>query len=289
MNPWILAIRPKTLTASLAPIVLGATLALSEGFMNIGLLSLIVMTALLIQIGTNLANDYFDFLKGVDTEERKGSIKVLQKGWITVGALRRATFMVFTGALLGSIYLIIKGGVPIALIASTSILFAITYTAGPFPLGHIGLADPIELLYFGPIAVGGTFYLLAGYFPLYVGLAGLIPGFLSLAILTVDNLRDYETDMKAGKKTLTVRFGKNFGKVQYYSCIFLGFSLPVILIALTKEHLYSLISFLALPLYKNCLDAVRDNENAESLNKTLAQTALNLIVFVLIFCAGWLL
>jgi 1,4-dihydroxy-2-naphthoate octaprenyltransferase len=236
-----------------------------------------------------LANDYFDFLKGVDTEERKGSIKVLQKGWITVGALRRATFMVFTGALLGSIYLIIKGGVPIALIASTSILFAITYTAGPFPLGHIGLADPIELLYFGPIAVGGTFYLLAGYFPLYVGLAGLIPGFLSLAILTVDNLRDYETDMKAGKKTLTVRFGKNFGKVQYYSCIFLGFSLPVILIALTKEHLYSLISFLALPLYKNCLDAVRDNENAESLNKTLAQTALNLIVFVLIFCAGWLL
>lgn len=289
MNPWLVAIRPKTLSASLAPILLGATLALSEGFMNIALLSLIVMTALLIQIGTNLANDYFDFLKGVDTEERKGSIKVLQKGWITVNALRRATFMVFSGALLGSIYLIIKGGAPIAWIASTSILFAITYTAGPFPLGHIGVAEPIELLYFGPIAVGGTFYLLTGYFPLYVGLAGFIPGFLSLALLTVDNLRDYETDKKAGKKTLCVRFGKNFGKLQYYCCIFLGFSLPVILIALTKEHLYSLISFLVLPLYKNCLDTVRDHDKAEVLNKTLAQTALNLILFVLIFCAGWLL
>lgn len=289
MNPWIIAIRPKTLTASLAPILLGTSLALSEGFMNFSLLSLIIMTALLIQVGTNLANDYFDFLSGVDTKERKGSVKVLQKGWITVQALRKATFMVFGGALIGSLYLILKGGWPIAIIAASSIFFAIAYTAGPFPLGHLGLAEPIELIYFGPIAVGGTFYLLTGYCPPYVILAGFIPGFLSLAILTVDNLRDYETDKAAGKKTLCVRLGKTFGKVQYYSCIFLGFLVPVLLIAITRAHLYSLIAFLALPLYKRCLDAVRDNTNPELLNKALAQTALNLIVFVLIFSAGWLL
>lgn len=286
MKPWMTAIRPKTLTASLSPILIGSTLAYSEGFLNLPILSLILITALSIQIGTNLTNDYFDYLNGVDTIERKGTVKVLQKGWLTLQAMKRGIVMVFLVASLGSGYLVLKGGWPIALIAAFSILFAVIYTAGPWPLGHLGLADPIEFLFFGPIAVAGTYALLAERWTLTSFVAGLIPGFLSLAILVVDNLRDIETDRAAKKKTLCVRFGKSFGQFQYYACVFLGFATPAVLVLITKSHFSCLISFLALPLYKRCLDAVRDYEH---LNEALAQTALNLIITTLIFSAGWLL
>ncbi len=288
-NPWLIAIRPKTLTASLSPILIGMTLALSEGHFNPGLLGVIILTTLGIQIATNLTNDYYDFKNGVDQPGRSSKVKVLPEGWITLPAMKKALLCVFFSVMLGSVYLIFKGGWVIALIAASSILFSYLYTAGPFPLGHIGLADPVEFLYFGPVAVGGTYYLLTGNWPLYVTLAGCIPGFLSLAILTVDNLRDIDTDAMANKKTLCVRFGVTFGKLQYTLCIFAGFLMPLVLIALTRDHFYSLISFVTLPLYKKALDAVRANESKESLNQALTQTALNLIVFTFIFCAGWLL
>lgn len=288
-NPWLIAIRPKTLTASLSPILIGMTLALSEGHFNPGLLGVIILTTLGIQIATNLTNDYFDFKSGVDQPNRSAKIKVLPQGLVSLSAMRKALFFVFMSVIIGSFYLIFKGGWIIALIAASSILFAYLYTGGPFPLGHVGLADPVEFIYFGPIAVGGTYFLLTGSWPLYVTLAGFIPGFLSLAILSVDNLRDIDTDALADKKTLCVRFGATFGKVQYAICIFGGFLMPLVLIALTKDHYYSLISFVTLPFYKKALDAVRENESKESLNQALAQTALNLILFTFIFCAGWLL
>ncbi|MCH9633436.1 MAG: 1,4-dihydroxy-2-naphthoate octaprenyltransferase [Chlamydiae bacterium] len=156
-------------------------------------------------------------------------------------------------------------------------------------MSYLGLADPIEFLFFGPIAVAGTHYLLVESWSLTAILAGMIPGFLSLAILTIDNLRDYEIDKKANKKTLCVRFGTTFGKLEYYTCIFLGFLTPLLLIALTRGHLYSLICLLTLPLYKKCLDTVRDNDSKENLTQALAQTAFNLLLFVLFFCGGWLL
>lgn len=287
-NPWLIAIRPKTLTASLSPILLGVTLALDEGYFNGPLLTLIILTTLSIQIGTNLTNDYFDHLKGVD-RQKQGSVKVLEKGWISLAAMRKSIFLVFSAAALGGLYLSFKGGLPIATIAASSILFAILYTAGPFPLGHIGLADPIEFIYFGPLAVGGTFYLLTQRWPLYVTLAGLIPGFLSLAILAIDNLRDYETDQRANKRSLVVRFGQKFGQAQYYFCIFAGFITPLLLMGLTKSHLYSIICFALIPLYKKAFDAVKNNQSKEELNQALSQTALNLLIFTLVFCAGWLL
>lgn len=289
MNPWLIAIRPKTLTASLAPILLAFSLALSEGYLNFPVLFLILLTTLSIQVGTNLTNDYFDYLKGVDHSKKEGNVKVLVKGWISLAEMRKAIFTVFFAAILGSTYLIYKGGWPIAIIAASSILFGILYTAGPKPLGHIGLADPVEFIYFGPVAVGGTFYLLTQKCPLYVLLAGCIPGFLSLALLAIDNLRDRETDRLANKKTLCVRFGAKFGQLQYIFCILLGFITPVALVAITQSHLYSLICFLTLPLYKKALDAVKNNQCKEELNQALSQSAINLLVFTLIFSAGWLL
>jgi 1,4-dihydroxy-2-naphthoate polyprenyltransferase len=289
MKHWITAIRPKTLTAGLSPIVLGLAFALGDGFFNAKILILIIIATLAIQIGTNLTNDYFDYLKGVDDHTRRGPAKVLVDGSMTLQSMRKGIIAIFTIAALASSYLVLQGGWPIAVIAISSIAFAILYTAGPFPLGNIGLADPVELIYFGPIAVGGTYYLLANALPLYVIIGGFIPGFLSLAILTVDNLRDHDTDKAKGKKSLCVRFGKTFAKCEYYACIFLGFTIPLLLVALTKKHFLSLSCFILLPLYKTCLDAVKEDRGSEDLNKALSQTAMSLLIFTLIFSTGWLL
>lgn len=289
MKHWITAIRPKTLTAGLSPIILATAFALNDGFFNPKILTLVLIATLAIQIGTNLTNDYYDFIKGVDDHTRVGPAKVLVEGHIALASMRKAIILVFTIAALASSYLIMKGGWPIAVIATTSILFAILYTAGPYPLGHIGLADPIELIYFGPVAVAGTYYLIAHTLPLYVILGGFIPGFLSLAILTVDNLRDHDTDKAKGKKSLCVRYGKTFAKVEYYMCIFLGFMIPIALVAMTKKHFLCLSCFILLPLYKTCLDAVKDDLGAAELNKALSQTAASLFLFTLIFSTGWLL
>ncbi len=289
LSPWIVAARPKTLTAGLAPVLLGFAFALSEGFFNLKILIMVLIATVAIQIGTNLTNDYFDFLKGIDDKHRKGFTKVLVEGMLSIRAMRKAIFAIFTIAALASTYLIMKGGWPIAIIAISSIMFAVLYTAGPFPLGHLGLADPIEFIYFGPVAVGGTYYLLTHSLPLYVIIGGFIPGFLSLAILTVDNLRDYETDKAKGKKSLCVRFGTKFAQFEYYMCILLGFLTPIALVAITRAHFLSLSCFIMLPLYKTCLDAVRDNHSSEDLNKALKQTAACLLLFTLIFSTGWLL
>ncbi len=289
MKHWLKAIRPKTLTASLAPIIVGASFALAAGHFNGRILTMILIATLSIQIATNLVNDYFDYLKGIDDHMRVGSTKVLVEGVVSVHAMRKAIMMVFTVSILSSTYLILKGGWPIALVALSSMVFAVIYTAGPFPLGHIGLADPIEFIYFGPVAVSGTYYLLTHSLAPYVVVGGLIPGFLSLAILAVDNLRDYDTDGAKGKKTLCVRFGKSFAQIEYYICILCGMLTPIALIAMTGKHLLSLSCFIILPLYKTCLDAVKENKDAETLNKALSQTAACLLLFTLIFSAGWLL
>ncbi len=289
MKNWIYAIRPKTLTAALSPIILGTAFSISDGHFNIRTLTFILIGALAIQIGTNLTNDYFDFIKGIDDRNRVGPTKVLVEGLLTVQSMRKAIIAVFTIAALASFYLIRQGGWPIAVVAITSILFAILYTAGPYPLGHIGLAEPIELIYFGPVAVAGTYYLLTGQFSYYVILGGLIPGFLSLAILTLDNLRDYHTDKAKDKKTLCVRFGQRFGQIQYYSCVLIGFITPIALLAVKKGHLLSLSALIILPLYKPCLDAVKANNNPLALTKALGQTAICLFLFTLLFSAGWLL
>lgn len=289
MKHWITAIRPKTLTAGLSPIILGMAFAISDGFFNPKIVTLIIIATLAIQIGTNLTNDYFDFLKGIDDHKRKGPTKVLIDGSITLQSMRKGIIMVFTIASLASFYLILQGGWPIAIIALSSIAFAILYTAGPYPLGHIGLADPIEFIYFGPVAVGGTYYLLAQKLPLYVIIGGLITGFLSLAILTIDNLRDHDTDKENGKKSLCVRFGKRFAKFEYYACILFGFLTPILLVAITKKHFLCLSCFVMLPLYKTCLDAVKEDNDAQDLTRALGQTALSLLIFTLIFSTGWLL
>ncbi|MCL5985254.1 MAG: 1,4-dihydroxy-2-naphthoate polyprenyltransferase, partial [Actinobacteria bacterium] len=243
---WFMAIRPKTLPAAAAPVIIGTAMAFSEEKINILVFSLTLLAALLIQVGTNLANDYFDFIKGTDNRERVGPIRVTQSGLLSKKEVKISFILIFALAVACGIFLTFRGGIPILFIGMLAIICGIFYTAGPFPLGYIGLADIFVLIFFGPVAVGGTFYLQTLNINSNVIIAGIAPGLLSVAIITANNLRDIETDRKSGKKTLVVRFGYKFGVLEYYFCIIFSLLIPVILVLLTRDNLLSLISLLAI-------------------------------------------
>ena len=209
---WTHATRPKTLVAGISPALIGATLAIAQGTFNVTLFLFTLLTGMCIQIGTNLANDYFDFVKGADTLERKGFMRVTQAGLVEPAAMKRAITAVFALAALSGCYLIWHGGVMISIMLALYILLSVLYTAGPYPLAYLGLGDIFVLLLYGPAAVLITYYLQVGSLSYEACLAGIAPGALSMAILVVNNVRDIEEDRKANKKTLPARFGKAFGK-----------------------------------------------------------------------------
>lgn len=263
---WIQASRPKTLIISVAPVVIGTFLALPKFQMATFLFTL--LAALLIQAGTNLANDYFDFLKGADTKERKGPVRVMQAELVTPDAMRKAVFLTFSAAAICSSYLVLQGGFGIALLSTLSILLGLGYTAGPWPLAYLGLGDLFVLIFFGPVATAGTCYLQTGSIePEAIGV-GFGCGLIATAVLTVNNLRDVEEDQKAGKKTLCVRFGKTFGKWEYTLALILAAALPCL-----WGHFLSLALLIpAIPLIKKVWDE-------EELNPLLGKTALLLLPY----------
>ena len=202
INIIFMAIRPKTLGVAVSSVMIGSTMAFSYGKGHLTSAVLCFICALLIQIGANLSNDYFDFVKGSDTEERIGPTRVTQAGLIS--PQKMFIFFVFIFVLAGifGIYLSIRGGFPIVLIGLLSIASGILYTGGPIPFGYIGLGDLFVFIFFGPVAVCGTFYVQALELPFEVFIAGLGPGFFSMSLLSVNNLRDEHTDRKAGKNTV---------------------------------------------------------------------------------------
>ncbi|MCH7783451.1 1,4-dihydroxy-2-naphthoate octaprenyltransferase, partial [candidate division KSB1 bacterium] len=183
LNIWITASRPKTLWAAIAPVLIGTSMAAGDGMIHLPSALAALTAAVLIQIGANFANDYYDFQKGADNEQRIGPLRATQAGIVTPGAMKRAFILVFLLAFIMGIYLIWRGGLPIFVIGVVSILFGILYTGGPFPLGYLGLGDIAVLLFFGPVAVGGTYYVQALNINGLVIIAGFAPGLISGAIL----------------------------------------------------------------------------------------------------------
>ena len=223
---WVLASRPRTLTAAAAPVLLGTGLAIgNRGFRLLPALAAL-LGALLIQIGTNLANDYYDHLRGGDGEDRVGPIRVTQAGIIPPATVRNSAFLVLGLALLVGIYLVNVGGMPILLVGIASLVCAVAYTGGPFPLAYHGLGDLFVFVFFGLVAVGGTYWVQTLEFRWEVLLAGTGMGALATAILVVNNLRDIETDAKAGKRTLAVRLGLSGAKVEFALLLLVGFGVP---------------------------------------------------------------
>ncbi len=284
---WEIAVRPKTLGTAIAPVLIGTAMAFSEDKGHIGAALASLLCALLIQIGTNFSNDYYDFIKGADTDERLGPIRAVQSGSVTPEMMLRNFIFVFVMAFFIGIYLVYRGGWPIVIIGILSITSGILYTAGPFPLAYIGLGDLFVLFFFGPVAVGGTFYVQTLEISEVVIIAGLGPGFLATALLAVNNLRDESTDKKVGKKTLAVRLGSRFVRIEYVVAIVISLIIPFILVFWTNSHWLICLSVLILIPGREPIRDIATGLTGMELNQTLASTGKLTIIYSLLFSFGW--
>ncbi len=286
---WWNSARPKTLPAAASPVLIGAAIAFSDTSIDIITLVITFITALLIQIGTNFANDYYDFVKGADTHERTGPLRATLAGLVKPVEMKTAFIITFGLAAICGSYLVLKGGIPIFIIGIASILCGILYTAGPFPLGYNGLGDLFVLIFFGPVAVGGTYYLQTKSINSTVLIAGLAPGLISSAILAVNNFRDFHTDKNTGKKTLVVRLGHNFGIFEYIFTIIAACIVPIYLCIAANSHYLCTLSLLTLILAWKPIKTICSKPDAQTLNKVLADTGKLLIIFSVLFSIGWVI
>lgn len=289
LHIWLLAARPKTLPAGIVPVVVGGVIAYShEGFALLPFLAAL-FGSIMIQIGTNFANDLFDFKKQTDREDRIGPLRVTQAGLVTPKQTAFATIVAFGMALLVGIYLVYIGGWPIVIIGLASILCGILYTAGPYALSYLGLGEIFVLVFYGPVALAGTYYVQTLKCPTEVIIAGLPFGMISTAILIVNNLRDIETDKKSGKNTLAVRFGRTFARVEYAVMIAGAGVVPPLMTVMEfgNEFLYVTIAYLLFA--PAAVRAVFSSTDGDKLNETLAATGRLLIIFGICFSIGWLM
>lgn len=284
---WLAAIRPKTLTAAAAPVVLGTAFAYADHSFQLFPAIAALFGAFLIQIGTNLANDYFDFRKGADSTDRVGPIRVTAAGLVRPESMRNAMLAVFAAALVSGIYLVTVGGWPIVLIGLASIVSGILYTGGPYPLGYNGLGDLFVLIFFGLVATSGAYYVQANTITPEVLLAGISPGLLSVAILTINNLRDIESDRRAGKKTLVARFGRDFGKMHLLLVMLVAHQVPIVLTLLQPERRWTFLSLVTMPFALLIVANLFRSLDPRTCNRALAQTAMLLLIHSLLFALGW--
>lgn len=295
MNPrpstakvWLLATRPATLTAALAPVLVGAAAAAhAVGVARVNRLAVVAaaLGATFIQIGTNLANDVFDYEKGADTAERLGPTRVTQAGLLTPGQVRAGMVASFLLATLAGVYLVATAGWPIVAIGLASIASGVAYTGGPYPLGYNGLGDVFVFVFFGLVAVGGTAFVATGSVPWTAWAAAVPVGALATAVLVVNNVRDHETDVKAGKRTLVVRFGRAFGVVEYAALWAVALAVPVAL-AVSLRSPAMLLPLLTLPGAMRLTKAVSGTQG-RALNPLLGATARMLLAHSVLAAAGF--
>ena len=286
---WMMACRPRTLTATIAPVAAGTGLAhMHGGFALLPALAALA-AAVLIQIGTNLANDYYDYQKGGDSEGRLGPVRVTQAGLIEGRDVLRGAFLAFALATGAGVFLALVAGWPVVAIGVASIAAGIAYTAGPWPLAYHGLGDLFVFVFFGLVAVAGTCYVQVLEFRPDSLTAGVALGASSTAILVVNNLRDIETDARAGKRTLAVRIGRGWTKVQYVLLLVLTAAVPPAGMALHGWSSWVLLSLCALPAVAGPLRVVFTYREPAALNRALAGTARLVGLFGVLLGLGFAL
>lgn len=282
---WVLACRPATLTAALAPVMVGTGCAVAIGRFSLGPALVALCGAICIQIGTNLANDLFDFEKGADTAERLGPVRAVQAGLLTAAQVRVGMWVAFGLATLAGVSLVVVAGWPVVAIGVFSIASGIAYTGGPYPLGYHGLGDVFVMLFFGFVAVCGTVYVQAGQVPAFAWLAAIPVGAIATAVLVVNNLRDRELDAKAGKRTLAVRLGARATLVEYGLLLCAAELVPL---ALALDRLTSPWVLLPLTTSPWALWLVQQvaRRRGRELNPMLKATALLLLAHASLFAVG---
>lgn len=229
LTPWILAARPKTLPAAVAPVLLGSALAAADDAFAWLPALLCTLFALLVQIGTNYVNDYEDHRRGADTADRLGPTRAVASGLVTPAAMRRAAVLVFALAFLAGCGLLVYGGWWLLLVGVASLVSGWAYTGGPYPLGYHGWGDVFVFVFFGLIAVGFTHYVQAGALSAVAFAAGVLPGALATQLILVNNFRDRESDARAGKRTLAVRLGRRGTLLESAWLYAVAYAVPVVL------------------------------------------------------------
>ena len=288
-NAWILATRPRTLPAAIAPVVLASAMAYADkNFVWLPALAAFTV-ALLLQIGVNLANDYFDYQKGIDTADRLGPLRVTQGGLIPATEVKVGMMMVFILSLIPGFYLLAVGGLPVLIIGLVCICAALVYSGGPFPLASHGLGDLFVFIFFGLVAVGGTYYVQALKLTPLIWLLGVIEGLLITAILVVNNLRDIESDRQTGKRTLAVIIGIRGSQIEYMLLLTGAYALPIILWISGRMPAWVLLPLMSLPAAVYLMRLIWKNPDGPILNQALAKTAALALGYSLLLAIGIIL
>jgi 1,4-dihydroxy-2-naphthoate octaprenyltransferase len=280
-----MATRPPTLLAAIVPVAVGSAVAAAESSFELAPALAALGGALLLQIGANFANDVFDFEKGADTSARLGPVRAVQAGLLRAESVRRGMILVFALAILVGIYLTRVAGPSIVVIGIASIVAAVAYTGGPYPLGYHGLGELFVMLFFGFVAVAGTAFVQVGRVPSLAYFAAIPVGALASAILVVNNLRDIATDAPAGKRTLAVRFGERAAVAEYALLVASAYVVPLALFIGNVSGPLVLLPLATLPLAIALVRAVA-RERGRALNPLLGRTARLLFLTGSLFAAG---
>lgn len=282
LKAYFLASRPKTWIASLSPVFIGTVMAVE---INLSTFILTMLFSLFIQIGTNYANDYFDFINGADTQLRNGPKRATQQGWVSPRSMWIAALSIFGCALLAAIPLMMIAGLWSLFLAISCVAFGILYTGGPKPLGYLGLGEVLVFIFFGPVATCGTYFLQTGVVNTPIFIASLAPGLLSCSILIANNLRDEKSDRVAGKQTLIVRFGRTFGVWEYTLSILLAATIPLILVFGFQAPRILIASSFVFIVAIPPIQKVFSFRDPLELIGVLQVSAFILILYTAVFCA----
>lgn len=286
---WLMAARPKTLPVGLAPVLVGTALAATADVFEPLRFAAALLGALFIQVGANLSNDYSDARRGADTEDRLGPVRVTAGGLVPPRQVLVATYVTFALAVLCGAYLIAVAGWELLLVGAASIVAGVLYTGGPRPYGYEGLGELFVFLFFGIVAVAGSFFVQTETL-VWEAFALAVPvGLLAAAVLVVNNVRDVDTDRRAGKRTLAVRLGRERTRVLFAAMVYGAYLLAPVTWIVGPLSPWMLLPLLSLPLAAPSVRAVRTRTDGPSLNEALAQTGQLELVYCVLLCAGILL
>jgi 1,4-dihydroxy-2-naphthoate octaprenyltransferase len=285
---WLMAARPRTLPASLAPVLVGTALAVGEGtFRPLAFVAALV-GAIFIQVGTNLSNDYSDARRGADTEDRLGPVRVTAGGLVPPRQVLIATWLSFGIAVLAGIYLIVVAGWVLLAVGAASIIAGVLYTGGPRPYGYEGLGELFVFLFFGIVAVAGSYFVQTERLTWEAFVLAVPVGLLAAAILLVNNIRDLETDRRAGKRTLAVRIGRERARGLFVAVIAGAFLIAPVPWLAGSLSPWLFLSWLAIPLAFPIIQTVRTRTDGASLNIALARSGMLQLAFCVLLSVGLL-
>lgn len=286
---WVLAARPKTLPAAIAPVLVGAGVGFSSGSFRPLPVIAALLTSVLIQIGTNLVNDVADYQRGTDDETRLGPLRVTQAGLLSPRQVWGGVAAVFGLAVILGLYLVWVGGLPILWIGVFCILAAFAYSAGPFPLSQNGWGDLFTLVCFGLAGVCGTAILAAGYLPPAAWPCGFGVGAMVTAILIVNNIRDIESDRRAGRRNIPIICGRRAGEIEFLAMIVAAYLVPPLLVLGFRSSPWVMVTWLALPSTYQLYRRIHETAIGPVFNLLLAATAQHVLLYSALLTAGWVI